>query len=226
MTHTKRITEGMGKTPKFTTSIAPGAYAHDDSIALLNVLRDILGLAENAKEVRAILNKEKILVDKKAVRNSKIGVGLMNVIDLPEKEESYRVLPGKKGLVLKEIEGKETDLKPCKIMDKKVQKGGKIQLNLHDGNNILVSEKEGKEYETKDTIILKLPDKEIQSTVPLAEGSLGLVTDGRHAGETEQIKEVLEGSRGSESLTTLGELQTLTRYVMAVGKKGKAAVSI
>ena len=50
-------------------------------------------------------------------------------------------------------------------------------------------------------------------------GGVGLVTSGRHRGFTGQIKEIAQGTATRKSLTTVGDLQTLSDYVFVIGEK-------
>ncbi len=219
MAHTKRITTGYGKKPRFISTVRAGPHPKKKSITLSYILRDMLRYAGTAKEVRRILNDGHVLVDKKVRRDPNYGVGLMDVVELPEVKKRFIVLPEKKKMVLKEIKKKDTGIKLCKIVGKKVVRAGRIQLNLHDGSNIIVDKKDRKDYRTRDTVVLKLPERKIKDLVKFREGNTAMVVDGVHAGEIGRIDEVMPGSRKHKSLTKLGGLQTLTSYLFIVGKK-------
>ena len=106
---------------------------------LLIVVRDILKVADNAREAKIIINNGDILVDGRARKDYKYPVGFMDVIEIPKSEKVYRVLPDHKGrLVLHSISKKNAEFKLCMITDKTTIKGGKTQLNLHDGRNSIV----------------------------------------------------------------------------------------
>ena len=71
---------------------------------LLIVVRDILKVADNAREAKIIINNGDILVDGRARKDYKFPVGFMDVISLPKSKKVYRVLPDHKGrLVLHSI---------------------------------------------------------------------------------------------------------------------------
>ncbi|OYT53449.1 MAG: 30S ribosomal protein S4e [Candidatus Altiarchaeales archaeon ex4484_2] len=219
MTHTKRIATGYGKKPRFISTVRAGPHPKKKSITLSYILRDILGYAKTAKEARKILNSDHVLVDKKVRRDPNYGVGLMDVVEIPDVKKRFIVLPKKKTMVLKEIKKKDAGTKLCKIIDKTVVRGGRIQLNFHDGSNIIVDKKDKKDYMTKDSVVLELPERKIKDLVKFKEGNTALVVDGVHAGEIGKIDKIMPGSRKHKSLTRLGELQTLTSYLFIVGKK-------
>ena len=55
---------------------------------------------------------------------------------MPDSDQYYRVLPSHKGLFLSPISKDEISYKLVRI-DDKATVGGGVQLNLHDGSNIL-----------------------------------------------------------------------------------------
>src|SRR3989338_11417030 len=126
------------KTKTFTTSPSPGPHPALSSIPLRIVIRDILGIAENATEARTILNAGKIQVDGVVRKDPGFPVGLMDVIHVPDMQKYYRVMPSQKGLTMKEMT-KDYDKKMLKIKNKRILRGNKIQLNFHDGSNLITT---------------------------------------------------------------------------------------
>jgi small subunit ribosomal protein S4e len=212
--HTKRIAAGYGKKPKWLVT-PKGPHRKDESIPLLRIVRDILGYADNAHEAGKIIKSGMVLVDKVARKDPNYGVGLMDVVEIPEAGQCFRVLPTKKKHELKPIDAKETGIKLCKIVGKKVVGKGKMQLNLHDGTNILV---DGKDFKTGGTVVLELPKKKILETLQFEKGNFGLIVRGRHIGEAGKIGEITPGNAVQNSLTRIGDFQTLTEYIFIIGK--------
>ena len=220
--HTKRISSGYGKEHKWVVTPKPGAHKKKDSIPLLLIIRDILKFADNSREAKKIIFNGMVVVDKKVRADTKYGAGLMDTLEIPKIKKYFRVLPGKKGLYLKEINEDESGIKLLKIMNKSVYKNGNIQLNLHDGSNIRLDKNK---YSTNDTLIVKLPEREIQDTIEFKKGNLAMVVSGRHSGDISEINDVLKGTTTRRSLTTIGKLQTLTDYIFVIGKD-KPVISI
>ena len=218
MTHTKRIASGYGKQYKWIITPNPGSHPKKYSVPLLMVARDILKYADNAKEAKRIINNGLILVNGIPRNECKYGIGLMDVISIPKAKKHFRAIQGKKGLVLKEINEKESKFKLCKIINKSILKTGVTQLNLHDGGNIRIDSDKDK-YKTRDTLVIGLPDKEIIKSISFDVDNLVAITRGRHSGETGKIKEILKGTETHRSLTRIGDIQTLTDYVFVVGDK-------
>ncbi|MBD3388285.1 MAG: 30S ribosomal protein S4e [Candidatus Altiarchaeales archaeon] len=217
--HTKRIAAGADKERKWTTT-PRGPHKRRDSIPLVKMLVD-LGLADKRKEARKIIIDGKVLVDGKKRKEPSFGVGLMDVVSIPELKKHYRIIAVKKGLSYKEIPEKEANVKLCRVTGKKLVSDGKTQVNLHDGGSLITD----KDVKVKDTLVVELPDRKMKEVIAYAVGDQVIVVHGRHRGETGSIKDVLDATGSRKSLTAVNDFQTLTDYVFVVGKD-KAMVEI
>ncbi len=209
------------KERKWTVKTSPGPHRTDKSLPLLLVVRDFLGHGKTSREAKRIIKEGKILVDKRVRKDHKFPVGLMDIVEIPDVKERWLVLFDSKGKIkLNKLTIKGAKHKLCRIMDKTMVRGGKIQLNLHDGRNILVDpEKDG--YKTKDTILLDLKKNKIVGHLPFKEGSKALITGGKHISRVAEIKEY-RVKRGSESNIVVledddGVFETIEDYVFVVG---------
>ena len=212
------------KENKWTTKPNAGPHAIEGSLPLLLIVRDILGVADNAREAKRIINTGEILVDGRARKDYKFPVGFMDVIEIPKSEKVYRVLPDEKGrLILYPIAAENKDFKLCKITDKTTIRGGKTQLNLHDGRNQLADN----EYKVGDVVILKVPEQEITDRIVFEKGTMGLITGGKHTGEIGRINKI-NITKSSMSNTVEMETEdkktflTLKDYVFVIGKEEPA----
>ena len=93
-----------------------------------------------------------------------------------------------------------------------------MQLNLHDGKNILVKTND---YNTGDTLKISLPSQKVLEHYPMKEGSITYIFGGRHAGETGNIVGTIPGTMTREPLVILKvgekEFQTSKKYVFVIG---------
>jgi small subunit ribosomal protein S4e len=207
----------------------PGPHTLEESLPLLLVVRDYLGLANTTREAKRIINEGKILVDKKVRTDYRFPVGLMDVIEIPEAKKRKIVLFDEKGkLILKKLAKKSTNTKLCRIKDKTILGGGNVQLNLHDGNNILISVKNSKSpkrdvYKTKDTLLIDLKTGEISSHIPYKKGSIALVTGGAHRASVAKIDDIKTVAGPQSNTVTLSadkdKFQTTEDYVFVIGEK-------
>ena len=144
------------------------------------LLRDYLNIAKTAKECRNILNRELVKVNNEVVKDARFSVGIMDVIEMLK--DKYIMLPTKKGIF--PVETKDST-KLSRIDDKKTIKGGKTQLNLHDGRNLQIKKDD---YATGDVIVHE--QSKIKNHLPLKKGSLVLITGGKNIGKVGSVKEV------------------------------------
>ena len=212
--------KGINWAPK----ASPGAHSLEESVPLLILIRDKLGLAENSREVKRALNAGEVLVDGRKVADPEFGVGLMDTISIPSQEKHYRALFNGKKLELLEIDAKRAGVKYCKVLDKRSIKKGFVQLNLHDGRNLLV-EKEEDRFKPGDTLRITVPKQKLEGFKKFEPGARCLVYRGRHSGEIGELVEVAEnaGSKSADAKlkTPKGEIITLKDYLFVVDNEFK-----
>ena len=221
--HQKRISASTAwpitrKTNKWVVTPRPGP--HKTCMPLAIILRDVLKLGNNIKEVKHMLNNGQVLVDGVVRRDHRFPVGIFDAISIPATKKHYRVLFDSKGrFILLPI--KDSTLKLYRINGKTVLKGGKVQLNLHDGSNAIATNK----YRPGDSVVLELPQRKIKQHLERKPGNLAMITGGRHRGEIGSIKE-LKLLRSSQpnmmTMKTDKEFEVIENYVCVVGTKKPA----
>lgn len=172
------------KTKKWVVAPRPGPHRKFESVPLQVLLRDVLGLIEKGKEARTVIKRGEISVDGKPRKDHAYPVGLFDVVSIKSIGKNFRAVPSKKNLSFVEIPESEAKLKLCKIVGKTVVAKGKLQLNLHDGKNILADKKE---FNTGDSLLVEIPSLRIVEHIPLQEGVTGIVTKGVDVGKTGKI---------------------------------------
>ena len=208
------------KEGKWIIKPSPGPHSLENGIALGVLLRDMLGLAKTAKEARYIVKGGKVKIDGKVRKSLKFPVGFMDTVSIPTLDKYYRIVYDKLGrLDVVEIDRNEAGRKLVKVVNKTAVKGGKIQLNLHDGRNILTDDRTIK---TGDSLLIKLPGQEIAEVIKLEKGNLAYIIGGQHTGELAEIVDVIPGTITRPPLVLLKkddtELLTKKEYVFVVGK--------
>ncbi|MEM7825725.1 MAG: 30S ribosomal protein S4e [Candidatus Aenigmatarchaeota archaeon] len=184
------------KSVKFAVSPKPGPHKKFECIPLLIIVRDILKLAETGKEAKKIIKKGEILVDGRKRKEHAYPVGLMDVVSIPRIKKYFRVVPSEKGLELVEIEESESNKKVCRINNKRIIKKGKVQLNLHDGRNIVV---EKDDYKTGDSLVIELPSQKILQHIKFGVGSVGIILKGKNSGKKAKVENIVERKSLRES---------------------------
>ena len=208
----------------WVTKQSAGAHSIEDSMSAVTVLRDMVGACDTAREAKRIIGNREMFVDGKAVKNPKAPVGFMDVISIPKMNLNYRMLITDKGkLALVPIDADEAAWEICKIMDKTVVKGGKIQLNLSGGRNILLDKND---YKCGDSLKIAFEGQAIMDHYALAAGNTVLIKEGAHSGSIKTVKEVevVRGSAPNLVIFTDGT-QTVVDNCFVIGAE-KSAVTL
>lgn len=204
----------------YVAKVRPGPHPKEKSLPLLIVLRDVLKVADTQNEVKRILKERKVLVDSKVRKDQKFPIGFMDVLWLPLLNTYYRVLFKKDGtLNFVKINEQEAKMKLCKIVGKRIIKKGKIQLNLHDGRNILVDDNK---YKPGDSVLITIPEQKILKHLPLEKQMMVFIIDGKHIGETAKLVDFHPMAGSTEDRVVLEssgvQFETLKKYVFVIGK--------
>ncbi len=188
----------------------------ETGIPLLVVIRDILKIANNAREAKRIINEKNIHIDGVARTDYKHMVGLFDIVSIPATNEYYRVLLDSKNR-FKLFKEDANAGKLCRINNKTIVRKGAVQLNLHDGTNVLGSN----DYKTFDTIILDTKDRKIIKHLPYKTGNLAMVVGGEHSGEIGKIKQIRKVRGSGTNMVAISnerEFETIEAYVYVIGE--------
>ncbi|WP_435175852.1 30S ribosomal protein S4e [Halorussus sp. AFM4] len=207
------------KTETFTVKADAGPHG-EEGVPLLILLRDVLGYVQSRKEARYALDQGNVLVNGDENVAEDRPIGMFDIVAFTEREEYYRVFPDEGGrLALTPIDADAAGSKLGKIEDKTKVAGGRTQLNLHDGQNLLV---EDDEYGSGDSIVVDNEDNEVVAHFPYEEGSLVTAVRGAHAGDVGEVAEiqVTPGSGSNnvivERLDGEGTFETVEEYVVVI----------
>lgn len=206
---------------------APGKHAADKSIPLGLVLRDYLGLVDSMTEAKRVIGNRDILVDGRTAGSHKTVVGLMDVVSIPKMDKHYRIVLDHHGrIAVAEIPAGQATWKLCRVENKTTITGGKLQLNLHDGRNVLVKESK---YKTGDVVKVQIPEQEIVGHYVFGQGVTALITGGSHVGELATIEgsDVIRSPRPNLVNLKAGAngFSTIREYVFVVGNE-KAEIKL
>lgn len=203
------------KESTFITKPFPGSHSLMYGVALSVAMREILKVAKSAKEAKKIVKHKDVFVDKRKRTDERYSVGLMDIIEFPQIEEQYRLLLDAKGrLTAMKADKKEADIKLSRIESKSKISGGKIQLNLSDGRNLIV-DKDG--YKTGDTLQLSLPDQKILAHLKLEKGMLLLLVGGKHSGMIATMEDISDNKIMIKTSKDQ-KFETLKKNAFVVGK--------
>jgi len=206
------------KSARFILNTMPGPHTRKFSYPIGVVLRDLLHVCSNIREVKRSLNKGLINVDGKMIRHPNFPIGLMDTLEIKPSNQSYRFVPSN-GIPLFpiKINSDEKNLKLEKIKSKVTSKENLYQYCLHDGRTFLSKES----YNVNDTCLIDLPKFGIKNHVQLKEGCTVIVTRGENAGNIGKVEEIKTGSFSlpKRVLVSMGEktVELPIDIVMAIG---------
>ena len=186
---------------KGTKYVACSISDLENSIPFVIALRDILELAETAKEAKRILISGKVKINGKTIREENFPLTLFDVLSLDEK--CYKLILKNKKFHFLAVNEKEANHKIAKIIGKKMQKKNIIQLNLSDGRNYIIKEKAS----VGDSILTYFKDNKSE-ILPFKQGSKVIFISGKHLGEegiVEKIQEDLVIVKSKENMNTKQE---------------------
>lgn len=220
----------LRKEYKWAVKPSPGPHPLDRCIPLLVLVRDVLKYAKTGREARKLISEGHFKVDGKVRKNYKFPVGIMDVVEIPKTGEAYRVVAvPTKVLGLVKIPADEVGVKPCRVENKTTVRGGHIELNLHDGRNVLVRVSDPRNpvedtYETLGTVLLSLSDNRVLDYIPSKPGVLALVVGGKNVGRVGKIVEITAGALKRRKYTVTLEdrhgnrFQTSLEYIFPIGR--------
>jgi small subunit ribosomal protein S4e len=206
------------KSARFILNTMPGPHTRKFSYPIGVVLRDLLHVCSNIREVKRSLNKGLISVDCKMIRHPNFPIGLMDTLEIKPSNQSYRFVPSN-GIPLFpiKINSDEKNLKLEKIKSKVTSKENLYQYCLHDGRTFLSKES----YNVNDTCLIDLPKFGIKNHVQLKEGCTVIVTRGENAGNIGKVEEIKTGSFSlpKRVLVSMGEktVELPIDIVMTIG---------
>lgn len=183
---------------KGTKYLALASHNVKDSIPLVIVMRNLLKLVKNKKELKRMLNEKSILINHREIRETNYPVSIFDIITIPSTKQNFKAtISGSRKMIFEEVSNKEAETKVYKVLNKKLLSTKTIQLNLTQGKNIISNEKTN----TGDSIVLNLKDNKIISIIPIEKGKTAFVLKGKHIGHSGKILDVLE--RGGKKIAKI-----------------------
>ncbi|MBU1197491.1 30S ribosomal protein S4e [Candidatus Micrarchaeota archaeon] len=224
--HLKRLAKSKAiKIPKkgmvWLAKSEPGKHEKNHCMPLVVLLRDVMKLTKNASETKTVLNAGHVLVDGVVQRKTDVGIGLMDIVSFPKLKKHYQIFMVRGALAPVEISDNEAKFKSCRVVNKTLISGNKVQLNLHDGRNVII-EKEEDRFRVGDTVRVTIPDNKIDLFIKLEKGVKCYIFKGKHSGTIGVLEEIvaMPGGLPSQAHLSLDGKQLITQknYLFAVAK--------
>lgn len=202
----------------WTFNTKPGSHSKNESASLGLIIRDVLNLANNTKEVKYILNNKHCFVNGVRVKEHRFSVGLFDILFFKDIDKTYRILlTHKDKIILKEINNKE-QLLPCSVKSKKPYAKDKFVLGFSNGFNYIV----GKTFKASvgDTIMYDIAKKSFLDIVAKKEGARVYIVGGPHVSSFGILKNIIKGDLKKSSEVTVDckgkEVKTMEKYIFVI----------
>lgn len=215
MSHWKRQSTPMSwpTERKGSTYVVKPRFSIREGVPILIILRDMLKIAQNRSEVKRIIHLRQILVNERLVtdeRNNLLFFDTLNIIPL---KEYYRLELSENGkFYLNKIKESEANKKIAKIINKKMLKGKKTQLNLNDGRNFISDLK----CNVNDSVEINLKEGKIEKCLPLREKTKAVVFAGKHTGKRGEIEKLNLEEKIAKVKIEGKEINILINQLMAI----------
>ncbi|MEK6855213.1 MAG: S4 domain-containing protein [Nanoarchaeota archaeon] len=153
-----------------------------NSVTIVAAVRDMLHLARTAREVQEMIKQKLLKINGRIVKDYRDSIRLFNIL---EAGNNYVLALTRNGRFTLE-EAKNPSERLCKVINKKILKKQKVQINLHDNSNIIADNK----IQIGDSLYLDLSGK-IKRTVQMKEGKDCIIISGKYIGFTGRINSVV-----------------------------------
>ncbi|KAF6247610.1 30S ribosomal protein S4e [Nitrosopumilus sp. b3] len=179
------------KNKRFVITVKPGAHKKSHSVPSAVFLRDMLNIVTSLREAKSSIYSGKIKVDGVVRKSLHHAIGLMDVVELENVSEIYRLVPTEERLLQPiKINESEKSKKLVRVTSKTTINKGKTQIGFHDGRSIISDSK----VNIGDTCLIQIPEVKILEIIKLEVGSHGLVTRGNNTGKVGKIETIEEGT--------------------------------
>jgi small subunit ribosomal protein S4e len=179
------------KSKRFVITVKPGPHKKSHAVPSAVFLRDMLNIVTSLREAKSSIYSGKIKVDGIVRKSLHHAIGLMDVVELGNVSEIYRLVPTEEKLLQPiRINESEKSKKLVRVTSKTTINKGKTQIGFHDGRSIISDSK----VSVGDTCLIQIPEVKILEIIKLEVGSHGLVTRGNNTGKVGKIETIEEGT--------------------------------
>lgn len=182
-------------------------------IPILIILRDMLKVAQNRREVKRIIHSKQLLLNNKFVKDDKACAVLFDTLEIVPSKKFYKISLAKTGkFTTEEIKKEESNHKISKIVNKKILKGKKIQINLSDGRNFISNVK----CKINDSLLTNFKDKKVEKCIPMKEKGNAIAFAGKHAGIKGSIEKIDHERKIAEINIGERKINVLLKQLMVI----------
>ncbi len=208
------------KNHRFVITVKPGPHKKNYSVPTAVFLRDTLKIVTSLREAKSAIYSGKVKIDGVVRKSLHHAIGLMDVVELENVPDIYRLVPSEKKLLTPiKINKSEKSKKLVRVVSKTTINKGKMQVGFHDGRSLISDTK----LNVGDTCLIQIPDLKILEVIKIEAGCQCMVTRGVNAGQIGKIETVETGTfiLPKRVVLVLGDrkIEIPADIVMAIGKE-------
>jgi small subunit ribosomal protein S4e len=208
------------KNHRFVITVKPGPHKKNYSVPTAVFLRDTLKIVTSLREAKSAIYSGKVKIDGVVRKSLHHAIGLMDVVELENVPDIYRLVPSEKRLLTPiKINKSEKSKKLVRVVSKTTINKGKMQVGFHDGRSLI----SGTKLNVGDTCLIQIPDLKILEVIKIEAGCQCMVTRGVNAGQIGKIETVETGTfiLPKRVVLVLGDrkIEIPADIVMAIGKE-------
>ena len=208
------------KDKRFIITVKPGPHKKNHAIPSAVFLRDMLKIVTSLREAKTSIYSGKIKVDGVIRKSLHHAIGLMDVVELENVADIYRLVPTEDKLLRPiKINKSEKSKKLVQVTSKTTINKNKQQIGFHDGRSMISDTK----VSVGDSCLMQIPDQKILDVIKLETGSQGLVIRGNNAGQTGNIEKIEKGTFILPKRVILAlkdrKIEIPADIIMPIGKK-------
>ena len=208
------------KNKRFVITVRPGSHPKNNSIPSAVLLRDTLNIVNTLREAKSSIYGGKVKVDGVIQKSLHHSIGLMDVVELENANDIYRLVP-KNGQTLFpiKINKNEKSKKLVRVKSKTSISGGRTQLGFHDGRTVITDTS----VHVGDSCLLQIPEQKILDVIKFEKNSQVIIIKGTNAGRIGTINEIKEGTFTLPKRISLliddNTVEIPAHITMAIGKE-------
>ncbi len=222
MVHLKRLSTPRSwpvkrKENTYISKPSPGPHTQKTAIAINVILRDILEYSKTVRETKKVLHDKQVMVNERIVQDHRFPVGILDQISIEAMKETFVLLYKENGKLFLQKMGKEKHDRALKIVNKTILSKNRVQLNLYDGENIIVDKDT---FKVGDSIILE--NKKVKKHLKFEKGALVYLVGGKHIGAIGSLEEVKKTQGFEKERIIVGmkkeKIETAKEYAFVIDK--------
>ncbi len=203
----------------WTFNQSAGTHSKKSGATLGSVVRDVLNIANNTREIKYITQNKTILLNGRRIKDYHFPVGLFDILEFKESGKKYRLFLSTHNKVsLKELSKTDRDYRPCRIVKKNVLGKDKTQVTFDNGFNWVLPKTI--HAQVGDSVEFDVAKQKFDEVIKLKDGVRVYIIGGPHVSKFGVLKSIVKGDLTKSNEVTVESLgktfKTMDKNVFAI----------